>query len=79
LYETYETIVQSLRVNGIPFTTHEHAPSYTVADAEAYLDFPLDRLLKTIAFWIRSGGYILTAVRGRDHIDYRNGCPGGWI
>jgi Cys-tRNA(Pro)/Cys-tRNA(Cys) deacylase len=47
------------------------ALSYTVADAEAYLDFPLKRLLKTIAFRIRSGGYILAAGRGPHRIDYR--------
>ena len=71
MYETYEAIVQSLTAGSLPFTIHEHAPSYTVADAEAYLDFPLERLLKTIAFRIRSGGYILAAGRGPDRIDYR--------
>ena len=76
MYETYETIVQSLSVSSIPFTIHEHAPSYTVVDAEAYLDFPLDRLLKTIAFRIGSGDYILAAVRGPDPIDYRDACLG---
>ena len=71
MYETYEAIVQLLTASGVPFTIHEHIPSYTVADAEAYLEFPLQRLLKTIAFRIRSGGYILAAVRGPDRIDYR--------
>ena len=71
MYETYEAIVKLLTASSIPFTIHEHAPSFTVADAEAYLDFPLERLLKTIAFRSRSGGYILAAVRGPDRIDYR--------
>jgi Cys-tRNA(Pro)/Cys-tRNA(Cys) deacylase len=71
LYETYEAIVKLLTERSIPFTIHDHIPSYTVADAEAYLLFPLERLLKTIAFRIRSGGYILAAVRGPDRIDYR--------
>jgi Cys-tRNA(Pro)/Cys-tRNA(Cys) deacylase len=71
LYETYEAVVQLLTARGIAFTIHEHLPSYTVSDAEAYLYFPLERLLKTIAFRIRSGGYILAAVRGPDRIDYR--------
>jgi len=71
VYETYETIVQLLTASNLPFTIHEHIPSYTFADAEAYLDFPLERLLKTIAFRIKSGGYILAAVRGPDRIDYR--------
>jgi Cys-tRNA(Pro)/Cys-tRNA(Cys) deacylase len=67
----YETIIKLLTASNISFTIHEHAPSFTVADAEAYLDFPLERLLKTIAFRIRSGDYILAAVRGPDRIDYR--------
>ena len=71
MYETYEEIIQFLTASRLPFTIHEHIPSYTVADAEANLDFPLERLLKTIAFRIRSGGYILAAVRGPDRIDYR--------
>ena len=71
MYETYEAILQLLTASNIPFTIHEHIPSYTFADAEAYLDFPLERLLKTIAFRIRSGGNILAAVRGPDRIDYR--------
>jgi Cys-tRNA(Pro)/Cys-tRNA(Cys) deacylase len=71
LYETYEAIVQLLTARGIAFTIHEHIPSYTVADAQAYQLFPLERLLKTIAFRIRSGSYILAAVPGPDRIDYR--------
>jgi Cys-tRNA(Pro)/Cys-tRNA(Cys) deacylase len=71
LYKTYEAIVQLLKASGVPFTIHEHISSYTVADAKANLDFPLERLLKTIAFRMRSGGYILAAARGPDRIDYR--------
>lgn len=71
MYETYEAIVKLLTASSVPFTVHEHIPSYTVADAEAHLLFPLERLLKTIAFRVRSGGYILAAVRGPDRIDYR--------
>lgn len=71
MYEKYEAIVSLLTTRAIPFTIHEHIPSYTVADAEAHLLFPLERLLKTIAFKIRNGGYVLAAVRGPDRIDYR--------
>ncbi len=67
----YEAIVGLLAARGVPFTIHEHAPSYTVADAEERLLFPLERLLKTIAFKIKAGGYVLASVRGPDRIDYR--------
>ncbi len=71
MYERYEAIVALLTTRRLPFTIHEHIPSYTVADAEAHLLFPLERLLKTIAFKIKARGYILAAVRGPDRIDYR--------
>ena len=70
-YEKYEAILAFLTERGVPFTIHEHAPSYTVADAEEHLLFPLERLLKTIAFKVKAGGYILAAVRGPDRVDYR--------
>jgi len=71
VYETYEAIIALLKERGVPFTIHEHVPSHTVADAEERLLFPLDRLLKTIAFKAKAHGYVLAAVRGPDHIDYR--------
>src|SRR5512134_2758122 len=70
-YKQFEAIVKFLKARNVPFTIHEHVPSYTVADAEAHLLFPLERLLKTIAFKTRSGSYVLAAVRGPDRIDYR--------
>src|SRR6185295_16479496 len=69
--KVYETTVARLTTHNIPFTIHEHAPSYTVADAEERLPFPLERLLKTIAFRVKAGNYILAAARGPDRIDYR--------
>ncbi len=71
MYKKYETIVALLTAQGIPFTIHEHAPSHTVADAKERSLFPLERLVKTIAFKVKAGGYILATVRGLDRIDYR--------
>src|SRR5512138_794010 len=70
VYEKYEAIVALVTRCGVPFTIHEHEASYTVADAKAYLYFPLERLLKTIAFKIKDGGYVLAAVRGPDRVNY---------
>lgn len=71
LHDKYEAIIAILTARGIPFTIHEHVPSYTVADAGERLPFPAERLLKAIAFRIKAGGYILAAARGPDRIDYR--------
>ncbi|MBN2116711.1 MAG: hypothetical protein JW730_09080 [Anaerolineales bacterium] len=64
MYETYEALVSLLTTRGVPFTIHEHAPSYTVADAKERSLCPLERLLKTIAFKVKAGGCILAAVSG---------------
>lgn len=71
MYEKYEAIVTLLTAHNVPFTIHEHTPSYTVADAQERLLFPLERLLKTVAFKVKARGYVLAAVRGPDRIDYR--------
>ncbi|HEY3344522.1 MAG TPA: YbaK/EbsC family protein [Anaerolineaceae bacterium] len=60
-----------LSSSGVPFTLHEHIPSFTFADAQAQLTFPLERLLKTLAFKHKSGSLILVALRGQDRVDYR--------
>jgi Cys-tRNA(Pro)/Cys-tRNA(Cys) deacylase len=67
----FEAIIALLTERGVLYTVHEHVPSYTVADAGERLPFPPERLLKAVAFKIKTGGYILAAVRGPDRIDYR--------
>ena len=63
--------MERLRARGVPFTIHEHVVSRTVADAMALLDFSPDAFLKTIAFRLKRGGWVLAALRGRDRVDYR--------
>ena len=67
----YESILATLQARGAAFKIHEHAPSQTVADAQERLLFPLERLLKTVAFRRKAGGWILAGVRGPDRVDYR--------
>lgn len=67
----YDEIVALLSTHEVNYTIHEHVPSYTFADAKAQLDFPLERLLKTVAFKHKSGKLILAALRGEDRVDYR--------
>ena len=58
MYENYEAILTLLTTRGVPFTIHEHVPSYTVADAGERLPFPVERLLKAISFKTKAGGYL---------------------
>lgn len=51
--------------------THHHAPSITVQDADTNFDFPVERLLKTIAFRVKNRGWVLAGILGYDRVDYR--------
>jgi len=69
--EIYDRAMARLREHGVEFTIHEHDPAHTVADAQERLPFPVERFLKTVAFRIKNGGYLLAALRGEDRADYR--------
>lgn len=67
----YENILQRLKDSGVAYQLYEHAPSVTVAEAEAHLDFPVEQLLKTIAFRRKNGGWVLAALCGYQQVDYK--------
>jgi Cys-tRNA(Pro)/Cys-tRNA(Cys) deacylase len=67
----YDFVLNLLEQSGVNYKIHEHAPSVTYQDAADYLDFPLDRLLKAIAFRVKNGAYVLAAVNGKDRVDYK--------
>jgi len=67
----YEHIRRFLTAQDIDFTMHEHEPIRSVEDAQAHLPFPTDQLLKTLAFHVRDGGWILASLKGLDRLDYR--------
>jgi len=56
--------------SGVPHTIHEHRETRTIDDAARNLSFPVDRIVKTIAFRTRSGGIVLAALRGTRRVDY---------
>jgi Cys-tRNA(Pro)/Cys-tRNA(Cys) deacylase len=67
----YEELVHRLAASGVDYRIHEHAPSVTVVHAETYLDFPVEQLLKTIAFRIKQGDWVLAALCGHNQVDYK--------
>ena len=67
----HERILKLLAESGASYKIHAHAPSVTYQDAVDYLDFPLDKLLKTIAFRVKNRNYVLAAVHGADRVDYK--------
>jgi Cys-tRNA(Pro)/Cys-tRNA(Cys) deacylase len=66
-----EQIVEHLTARGVPFAIHEHVAAQTVADALERLPFSPDAYLKTVAFRLKAGGWVLAALRGIDRVDYR--------
>lgn len=67
----YEQILSLLDSAGAAYELHEHEPVRTVAEVEARLPFLLDKMLKTVAFRVKDGRFILAGLRGHDRIDYR--------
>lgn len=66
-----ERIVALLTARGIAFRAHEHRVARTVEEAKTLLPFPPEHFLKTIAFRVKDGPWILAALRGQDRVDYR--------
>jgi len=67
----YDNAVSLLTTYAISFTIHEHTALFTMADAKDCPLFPIERILKTIGFKNKEGGYILAVVCGLDRVDYR--------
>ena len=71
MMSVYEQIVELLESHNISYELHEHVPVRTVAEVEEKLPFLLDKMLKTVAFRVKDGRFILAGLRGHDRIDYR--------
>jgi Cys-tRNA(Pro)/Cys-tRNA(Cys) deacylase len=63
--------VERLSAHGVLLTIHQHVVARTVADALERLPFSPDAYLKTVAFRLKAGGWVLAALRGADRVDYR--------
>ncbi|MCL4267153.1 MAG: YbaK/EbsC family protein [Anaerolineae bacterium] len=66
----YDEILRLLDKRGVVYTLHYHEPVRTVAEVEEKLPLLLDRMLKTIAFRLRDGRYVLAGLRGHDRLSY---------
>lgn len=67
----YDVILAQLQRSGAHFVIHEHAPSVTIEDADAHLWFPVERLVKTIAFRAKGRGWVLAGLCGYNQVDYK--------
>jgi len=68
--DSFHRLREIVSRSGVPHVIHEHMETRTIDDAARNLSFPVDRLVKTIAFRTRSGGIVLAALRGTRRVDY---------
>ena len=67
----YETIIAQLTEQKVPFDLLEHEVIRTAADAERAVPGIVDDLVKTVAFKVKNGGWVLAGVPARARIDYK--------
>ena len=66
----FNHLLDIVKRSGLPFILHEHTSTRTMEDATQNLSFDVARIVKTVAFRIRSGGLLLAALRGTGRVDY---------
>jgi Cys-tRNA(Pro)/Cys-tRNA(Cys) deacylase len=67
----YEKIVALLTENGVAFDILHHEVIRTAVDAERAVPGLVDHLVKTVAFQVKEGAYVLAGVPARARIDYK--------
>ncbi len=67
----YDKILQLLTQHQVPFKMHEHEAVRTIEDAEDKAPGLVRNLIKTIAFQIKDGEWVLAGMRSGDRVDYR--------
>lgn len=67
---TFLRLEKVVRQSGVPFVLHAHEPTRTMEEAARNLTFELTRIVKTVAFGVRTGGIVLAALRGTCRVAY---------
>ena len=68
---TYHAILTQLDDAGAHYRQFRHRPLVSAQELDETLPFPLENLLKTVAFRIKDAGLVLAGVQGFARIDYR--------
>lgn len=67
----YQRILDLLTEQKVNFTLHHHDAVTTIEDAKEKAPALVERLIKTIVFTVKGGGWILAGVPCEERIDYR--------
>lgn len=68
---SFYKILKRLKEHDVEFTLHEHPAITTIDDASEKAPHLVDRLIKTIVFQVKDGGWVLAGVPCHERIDYR--------
>lgn len=68
---THDTIRGILASHSIPYTLHSHVPLLTLRDIEEHVTFPIEGMVKTMAFRIKPSTWVLVALGAYRRVDYR--------
>ena len=66
----FQRLADIVERSGVSFALHTHAVIRTMEDAEQNLSFEIARIIKTVAFRIRNGEFVLAVLRGTRRVDY---------
>ncbi|GIK66664.1 MAG: hypothetical protein BroJett018_44580 [Chloroflexota bacterium] len=67
----YDENLRLLQESGVSFAIHEHEPYTNHQKMGDKLPFPIEVLLKTIAFRVKDSFWILAGIRAPDRADYK--------
>ena len=68
---SFYRILERLEKHHVEFIVHEHAAVTTIEDAEDKASHLVERLIKTIVFQLKDGGWVLAGVPCHARVDYR--------
>lgn len=67
----YDENLWLLQESGVSFAIHEHEPYTNHQEMGDKLPFPIEALLKTIAFRVKDSFWMLAGIRAPDRADYK--------
>ncbi|MDQ5824799.1 MAG: YbaK/EbsC family protein [Chloroflexota bacterium] len=68
---THYTVQDILDSHSVPYALHCHVPLLTLRDIEEHVTFPIEGMVKTMAFRVKPSTWVLVALGAYSRVDYR--------
>ncbi|MDQ3704912.1 MAG: YbaK/EbsC family protein [Chloroflexota bacterium] len=66
-----DSLLQLLDKQDLRYTLHSHVPLLTLRDIEEHVTFPIEGMVKTMAFRVKPSTWVLVALGAYSRVDYR--------